>query len=586
MTAGEPITASLSDTSPQIPMQVVPQTTWDRVEIWLERVGEYLNPILVKEARQALKSKQFVITFTLVLVCGWGWSLLGVAAIGQDVFYAPSGPYMLIGYFWVLAFPLILIVPFAAFRSLASEREDGTYELLSITTLWPRQIVGGKLGSSLLQMIVYLSALAPCIAFTYLLRGIDIISILLFVVYVFVASLMLSMVGLLVATVSKAKAWQIVLSVIMILMLAVIYAWGSGLVTMWLVEGEVMPIDQSYFWVAHLAMLTAVVSFFVLLYVAAASRISFASDNRSTRLRIVMLVQQTLLTGWCMYYALSYRDEAEEIFNTLFILSALYWIATGSLMCGENPQLSQRVKRTLPQSLFARSLLTWLNPGPGTGYIFAICNLLSVLVLGLVVAWEMKVQLGGIPLNTTPVNGLVMTFWNSLSDEWFLVGLFCFCYVACYLGAGRLILMLARRVARVGLFVSFLLQLVLLMLGAFAPWIVQMSIFYSDDYTTLQLSNWFWTIKETIDGNILTHQAKFLFWTFPVVPWVLVPGTGLMVLLNLLLSSREVIHERQDAPQRVVDDERALHPERYERPTKLSPWDDDPAEPTVAKAKD
>jgi len=140
---------------------------WSRVDRWLERGGERLNPILVKESRQALKSKQFFITFTLLLACGWGWSLFGVALLTPGIYYAPSGPFMLIGYSIVLTVPLLLIVPFAAYRSLASEREDGTYELLSITSLSSRQIVTGKLGSAILQMMVYYSALSPCIAFTY-----------------------------------------------------------------------------------------------------------------------------------------------------------------------------------------------------------------------------------------------------------------------------------------------------------------------------------------------------------------------------------------------------------------------------------
>lgn len=66
---------------------------------------------------------------------------------------------MLYGYFLVLSIPLIVVVPFSAFRSLAAEREDGTFELISITAL-ARQIVGGKLGSAILQMLVYFSALA------------------------------------------------------------------------------------------------------------------------------------------------------------------------------------------------------------------------------------------------------------------------------------------------------------------------------------------------------------------------------------------------------------------------------------------
>ena len=134
------------------PVQVVPTATkdlawWPRFEAALERASEWLNPILVKEARQALKSRQFVVTFTLLLIFGWGWSLAGVAMLSQAAYYAPGGRFMLTGYFLILAVPLIVIVPFSAFRSLAAEREDGTFELLSITTLRARQIITANLAA-------------------------------------------------------------------------------------------------------------------------------------------------------------------------------------------------------------------------------------------------------------------------------------------------------------------------------------------------------------------------------------------------------------------------------------------------------
>ena len=111
------------------------------LEVTLEQLGEQLNPILVKEARQAMKSRQFMVTFTLLLICGWLWSIIGVAVSMPSIYWAPTGMFMLIGYYFILAAPLLLVVPFSAYRSLASEREDGTYELLSISTLNARQIV-------------------------------------------------------------------------------------------------------------------------------------------------------------------------------------------------------------------------------------------------------------------------------------------------------------------------------------------------------------------------------------------------------------------------------------------------------------
>ena len=125
---------------------------------FLERAGEWLNPILVKEARQALKSRQFVVTFGLVLLYSWGVSIVGLAMIGPEATYGANGPVMFGWYYAGLAFCLLIVVPFGAFRSLAVEQEERTYELLSITALKPRQIVSGKLGSAVVQMLVYLSA--------------------------------------------------------------------------------------------------------------------------------------------------------------------------------------------------------------------------------------------------------------------------------------------------------------------------------------------------------------------------------------------------------------------------------------------
>ena len=48
-----------------------------RIDIWCEKWGDWCNPILVKETRQALKSRQFVITFSLLLLAALSWTIVG-----------------------------------------------------------------------------------------------------------------------------------------------------------------------------------------------------------------------------------------------------------------------------------------------------------------------------------------------------------------------------------------------------------------------------------------------------------------------------------------------------------------------------
>ncbi|MFC1759666.1 ABC transporter permease, partial [Planctomycetota bacterium] len=221
------------------------------IEKALVDLGDYLNPILVKESRQALKSRHFTLTFTALLACAWGWSLFGAVQQMPRIYYAPTGMFLLGGYYVILAVPLLVIVPFSAFRSLSSEREDGTYELLAITTLSSRQIVTGKLGSAILQMIVYYSVLAPCMAFTFLLRGVDILTIFMFLFYTFLASVLFSAIGLMIASLSAARSWQMLMTVVLLFALVIgSFSWFIGFFEI-LDEMDNVPYDDPQFWVGN-----------------------------------------------------------------------------------------------------------------------------------------------------------------------------------------------------------------------------------------------------------------------------------------------------------------------------------------------
>ena len=139
----------------------------------LEAVGDHCNAIVVKEVRQALKSRQFVGTFVLLLMVAWGGSIFGVSMSGDSIEYGSSAQGFFILFFLILCVASLIIVPFAAFRSIVEERAENTLELVQITALSPRQIIWGKSLSALVQVLVYFSAITPFIAFTSLLPGFD-----------------------------------------------------------------------------------------------------------------------------------------------------------------------------------------------------------------------------------------------------------------------------------------------------------------------------------------------------------------------------------------------------------------------------
>ena len=113
----------------------------------LERLGDRFNPIVVKEVRQALKSRQFVTTFLLLLLAAWAGSIFGVSYLGESIDYGSPAVTFYAGFLFALCTATLVIVPFSTFRSIVEERTDarspGTREgdelhvsCLTKTALW------------------------------------------------------------------------------------------------------------------------------------------------------------------------------------------------------------------------------------------------------------------------------------------------------------------------------------------------------------------------------------------------------------------------------------------------------------------
>ncbi len=530
----------------------------------IERIGEWLNPIVVKECRQALKSRQFVITFALVLGCSWLWSLGGVAMLGPEVFYGSEGAEMFYGYYLILAFPLLVIVPYGAFRSLAGEREDRTFELLSITTLRPRQIVSGKLASAAIQMLVYLSAVSPCLAFTYLLRGIDVVTICFILTYLVAGSMAFSVGALLLATISRERHWQIVLSVALVLGLFFGFMGSCGL-SMELLSYSQFTIYDPTFWQVHGAFATAYLTYFVMIFLAAAAQLTFASDNRSTALRVCAFVQQALFIGWFAFFIGKEINSGFWFFIvegaalSFVVILLVNWYAQGILLTGESSELSPRVRRSLPKSFLGRTCLTLFNPGPGTGYLFALGNLTAGVIIALVAKEIIEIY---------QPSSSVMPIWGGPGmtgpGRAYQFSILTVAYLAFYLGLGIIVLRWCRRLTTTGTLTGVLIHALLMLVGIGGPLIVDSMLGWPfGGYNLLHVSNPIWTLMQSSTRRLDNFTAAI----------VVVAGAA-MLLINARQIIAEVRNVRIARPVRVSEEDALLIEATAQKPAPTSPWDE------------
>lgn len=344
----------------------------DTLDRLADRVSDLFNPILVKETRQSLKSRQFISTFLLLLGVSWVAALLFVlGVVGQTV--APGRELFQIFYF-VLVVTVLVVVPFAAYRSLQSERDHHTYEVLSVTTLKPRQILLGKLGSAVVQMFIYYSALMPFISFTYLLRGIDFPTILYFLGIGFVESIAISLVALTASTFSSQRQWQ-VLTTFGVLWLLVA---STGLTLQSL---RMKPeFNNAEFWFENASVLVAMLGYGLLLEQIAVAQLTFDSDNRSTGIRVVATFLQLLVMSVPVIEWL-WLGSLKSLSPELILIALLQLAIIGIFFVTEPDKLSHRLERNLGRMKVARLPALLYYPGGSRGMLYLLSHL--ALLLGL-----------------------------------------------------------------------------------------------------------------------------------------------------------------------------------------------------------
>jgi hypothetical protein len=152
---------------------------------------DWMSPTLVKELRQGLKARAFVITFIALQ------TLFVVVVAASALIYArkPESyePEFLNSIFWMLVgVQLVVVTPLRALSSLAGERKANTLELNFMTGLSSWRMAVGKWASLLFQAALFVLAVLPYGLVRYYFGGVNLTEDLIALVMMFIACALLT----------------------------------------------------------------------------------------------------------------------------------------------------------------------------------------------------------------------------------------------------------------------------------------------------------------------------------------------------------------------------------------------------------
>jgi ABC-type transport system involved in multi-copper enzyme maturation permease subunit len=306
---------------------------------WLDRFGARLadrvNPIVVKELRQHLRTKVFWVFFSLMLLgCLVIAMVASLAADESD----KAGLGSFYAFFVALSGVQHFVIPYTAYRSMAREQEDETWVLLSLTGLGPRRILFGKLTSFVLQGALYASAAAPFMLFSYYLNGIDLPTIAIALTLGAVFQVFLVSVAVSLATLAESRLVRGLLHFVVLGVLAVASSTGIGIAVA-LAEEAPRKLGDPGFWLALGGGGFALLTTALLLFESAASRLSMPTEPYAAGPRVLFVVQA--LGGLAVFLGAWVVDGDDDLLMGALVTFSLYVAFVGLFIASDRDSMAK-----------------------------------------------------------------------------------------------------------------------------------------------------------------------------------------------------------------------------------------------------
>ena len=351
----------------------------------MPRSLDRVNPVFVKEIRQAVRGRTFRSSFILALVIAAIVSTAVLSNINVDdpSSLAQSGANCFFALHLVFLFCALVVVPVQAHRAMASERDERTFDALLISGLSPAQIILGKWLGAGSTMLIFLVAMLPFFATAATLYGLDLLVGLILTLLACAIGMTLSLLGILAACLGKTKA--------MGSMLMMVFLGGCGLAMMGLgnLAGGLMFFGSGFGSTAEFltSMLLLVAgSGFVLFWMhgVAVATISHPEENAMLRVRLASL-SISLFMGFAPLVLATILpfSPGRALFPILsFCVAFLVFFNMPTLT--ESTAMRVRCRYEIASGRWRRFGTWLLLPGGGSGFVLFLVQL---LIAGLPTLW-------------------------------------------------------------------------------------------------------------------------------------------------------------------------------------------------------
>lgn len=326
---------------------------------WL---GDRVNPIVVKEARQAVRSASVIVVLSLLLAILFVVTMVVVMYEQGGLAHGDRGADLFLTLNGVVMGLCLLFVPIYSAVRLSGERSGASADLMHVTTISPASIVWGKLVAAMMISMLFFSMAAPFLMLTYLFRGIDLVTIAFIVTLELFVCLAASQVGVFIASLPVSGLMRGLMGLIAV-PLALYTLTGVGAV-LFMSGVSVTMLRGGGWWVVAVAVFLLLIGTGALFTLSVAA-CSPAPSNRAWLPRVYFtacwaasLALVAFLTG-----VLKWGGATPSWYNACLVLGcAGMWLAVG-----ERREIGQRIRARLPRSPLKRALAFLFTSGPASG---------------------------------------------------------------------------------------------------------------------------------------------------------------------------------------------------------------------------